>query len=83
MVRRSDAVWIISEGVVALDRDLGELEFLPIDTSETRGAVGLTTLTAAHDLPVMDLMTSCIREAVAEISRTATGVARTAKQRKV
>lgn len=41
-VRESDAVWIISEGVVANDVAAGHLRALPIDTSETRGAVGLT-----------------------------------------
>jgi LysR family pca operon transcriptional activator len=69
MVRRSDAVWIISEGVVALDREMGELDFLPIETSETRGAVGLTTLTGGPDLPAMDCLTNCIREAVIEMER--------------
>ena len=41
---RSDAIWIISEGVVANDLQDGRLQRLPIDTSETLGAVGLTTL---------------------------------------
>lgn len=37
-----DAVWIISHGVVASDLDDGRMVALPVDTSETRGAVGLT-----------------------------------------
>jgi LysR family pca operon transcriptional activator len=41
--RASDAVWIISEGVVTEDIEAGELALLPVDTSETYGAVGLTT----------------------------------------
>lgn len=41
-VRESDAVWIISEGVVAGDVDDGLLAALPVDTSETSGPVGLT-----------------------------------------
>jgi len=40
--RRSDAVWIISHGVVAFDLREGMLAALPVPTGETRGAVGLT-----------------------------------------
>jgi LysR family pca operon transcriptional activator len=42
-VRQSDAIWIISEGVVDEDVMEGQLAFLPVDTSETLGPVGLTT----------------------------------------
>ncbi|MBU1307213.1 MAG: pca operon transcription factor PcaQ [Alphaproteobacteria bacterium] len=38
----TDAVWIISEGVVADDVAEGQLALLPVDTSETLGPVGLT-----------------------------------------
>jgi LysR family pca operon transcriptional activator len=38
----TDAVWIISEGVVADDVAEGHLAILPVDTSETTGPVGLT-----------------------------------------
>lgn len=44
-VRSSDAVWIISEGVVANDVADGLLALLPLDTEETRGPVGLTMRT--------------------------------------
>lgn len=44
-VRLSDAVWIISEGVVAEELAHGFLAKLPADTSATRGPVGLTTRT--------------------------------------
>lgn len=44
-VRLSDAVWIISEGVVAEELIYGFLAKLPADTSATRGPVGLTTRT--------------------------------------
>ena len=43
--RLSDAVWIISEGVVAEDIAEGQLVRLPVDTAETLGPVGLTTRT--------------------------------------
>lgn len=42
-VRQTDAIWIISEGVVAGDVAEGLLALLPIDTSETLGPVGFTT----------------------------------------
>lgn len=44
-VRQTDAVWMISEGVVAEDVADGQLALLPVDTSETTGPVGLTTRT--------------------------------------
>lgn len=44
-VRQTDAVWIISEGVVANDLAEGQLQALPVDTGETIGPVGLTTRT--------------------------------------
>jgi len=42
-VRRSDAVWFISEGVVADDVAEGYLRLLAVDMSETQGPVGFTT----------------------------------------
>jgi len=43
--RLTDAVWIISEGVVSDDVADGQLALLPVDTAETTGPVGLTTRT--------------------------------------
>ncbi len=42
-LRQSDAIWIISKGVVEDDVAEGQFALLPIDTSETRGPVGFTT----------------------------------------
>lgn len=42
-VRQSDAVWFISEGVVALDVAEGRLARLPVPVSGTEGPVGLMT----------------------------------------
>jgi LysR family pca operon transcriptional activator len=64
MIRQSDAIWIISEGVVAPDLQTGELDILPIDTSETRGAVGLTTRADVADSPAVALFAGCLRETV-------------------
>ncbi|RYE73221.1 MAG: LysR family transcriptional regulator, partial [Hyphomicrobiales bacterium] len=44
-VRQTDAVWIISEGVVANDVAEQQLALLPVDTAETTGPVGFTTRT--------------------------------------
>ncbi len=41
-VRGSDAVWIISEGVVLEDIEAGDLVRLPVDAGDTRGPVGVT-----------------------------------------
>ncbi len=40
--RISDAIWIISRGVVADDLAEGALVALPVDTADTKGPVGLT-----------------------------------------
>lgn len=41
--QRSDAVWIISAGVVATEVATGVLAQMPVDTTSTRGPVGLTS----------------------------------------
>lgn len=62
-VRATDAIWIISAGVVAADIADGVLVALPIDTSETKGPVGLTIRADAVPSPALDLLVRCIREA--------------------
>jgi LysR family pca operon transcriptional activator len=42
-VRQSDAIWIISQGVVDDDVTRRQLALLPVDTDETLGPVGFTT----------------------------------------
>ncbi|WP_027487564.1 pca operon transcription factor PcaQ [Allorhizobium undicola] len=53
-LRRSDAVWIISEGVVAGDIADNSLAVLPLDMTGTSGPVGLTM--RAESLPSLPLM---------------------------
>jgi LysR family pca operon transcriptional activator len=66
-VRESDAIWIISEGVVAADIAEGTLAALPLDTSETMGPVGLTMRAdAAPSLP-LSLLMQTIREVAGTI----------------
>jgi LysR family pca operon transcriptional activator len=44
-IRQSNAVWFISEGVVANDVAEAQLALLPVDMSETQGPVGFTSRT--------------------------------------
>ncbi|EJK86464.1 pca operon transcription factor PcaQ [Agrobacterium sp. SHOUNA12C] len=68
-VRSSDAVWIISTGVVAGDVEDGLLSLLPIDTSETRGPVGLTMRTDAIPSMPLSILMQTIREAADEVAK--------------
>ncbi len=52
-LQQTDAVWIISHGVVALDLAAGDLVELPIDVSATLGPVGMTTRADDRPPPVI------------------------------
>ncbi|HVY19799.1 MAG TPA: pca operon transcription factor PcaQ [Bauldia sp.] len=67
MLRHSDVIWIISEGVIAPDRDAGDIATLPIDTSETRGSVGLTTLAETAPAAAAVQLSRCLRDTVAAL----------------
>lgn len=67
MIRQSDAIWVISEGVVAPEVETGEIGILPVDTTETRGAVGLTIRAGTPDLPGMALLATCLQTTVREL----------------
>lgn len=65
-VRQSDAIWFISEGVVALDLAEGRLTRLPVPTTGTEGPVGL--MTRAGDGPAdAALLTLAIDRALARV----------------
>ncbi|MBT9369797.1 pca operon transcription factor PcaQ [Rhizobium sp. CSW-27] len=66
-VRMSDAIWIISSGVVAGDIVDGMLAALPIDTSETKGPVGLTLRTDVPPSLPLSILMQTIRQAAAEV----------------
>src|SRR5690606_20104327 len=67
-VLQSDAIWIISQGVVADDIKRGQLARLPVDTTETLGPVGFTTRADAnHSVATLALM-QAVRE-VAHLER--------------
>ncbi|WP_455189911.1 pca operon transcription factor PcaQ [Foliimonas ilicis] len=63
--RITDAVWFISEGVVADDVAEGILEILPLDTSETLGPVGLTMRT---DTP-LSFSAGLLVQAIRDVSK--------------
>lgn len=66
-VRKTDAIWIISEGVVAVDVAEGQLALLPVDTSETTGPVGLTTRTDMVSTLAADSLKQAVREVAARL----------------
>ncbi|MBB3976387.1 LysR family pca operon transcriptional activator [Rhizobium azooxidifex] len=68
-VRSSDAVWIISAGVVANDIETGQLAALAVDTSETKGPVGLTMRTDAVPSLPQSILMQTIREAALAVGR--------------
>ena len=61
-LRKGDAIWVISKGVVARDIEDGLFDILPLDTRETMGSVGLT-MRANHDPSLaQQLLMNVIRE---------------------
>lgn len=66
-VQQTDAVWIISEGVIAQDVSAGLLAWLPLDTGETKGSVGLTTRKEAQTNAALDILVRTIRETVIQL----------------
>jgi len=60
----SDAIWIISRGVVERDLAAGQLVRLPVDVSATLGPVGITTRTGAELSLPAQAMIGAIREAI-------------------
>jgi LysR family pca operon transcriptional activator len=69
----TDAVWIISEGVVADDVAEGALATLPVDTSETTGPVGLTTRSGETIGYAAQLLLATIRQVAMELSGPRSG----------
>jgi LysR family transcriptional regulator, pca operon transcriptional activator len=70
-VRGSDAVWLISEGVVQQDVADGILTILDVDTADTLGPVGITTRADRPVDPAMETLLRALREAAGAIRRTA------------
>ena len=57
----TDAVWIISSGVVSRDVAAGDLVELPIETTGTTGPVGLTTRADTAPTPALVMLQNCLR----------------------
>lgn len=64
-VRKTDAVWVISSGVVALDVAEGMLVELPITMRETLGPVGLTMRGEGETSPALRMFIEAVRRTVA------------------
>ena len=62
-MRQTNAIWIISEGVVTKDVEENQLALLPVDTSETTGPVGFTT--RADTIPT--LATTALMQAIRDV----------------
>eukprot|EP00873_Tetraselmis_striata_P024946 jgi/Tetstr1/445210/TSEL_033008.t1 len=62
-----DAVWIISQGVVARDLADGTLHALPVDTRITLGPVGISTRAGEAPAPDLVLFTAVVRDVVAQV----------------
>jgi len=63
-VRRTDAVWFISYGVVALDLADGLMAELPFNVDQTLGPVGLTMRAEAAMTPAMTRLSGILRRIV-------------------
>lgn len=66
-IRQTDAIWIISRGVVAREIFDGELVELPLDTKETLGPVGLTTRADTIPSPAVQLFMNAVRDAAIRV----------------
>lgn len=64
-LRQCDAIWIISEGVVANDVAEGQLALLPVDTSETLGPVGLTIRADTMPMAATTTLMQAVRKVAA------------------
>ena len=64
-LRRHDAVWVISRGVVASEMEAGDIVTLPIDTDSTIGSVGLNMRADAQLPPGAELLADILRKMTA------------------
>jgi LysR family pca operon transcriptional activator len=69
-IQRHDAIWIISRGVVYPEVQAGRVALLDVETSETRGAVGLTTRADATPNLSLAIMMTTIRQRLKTSGRT-------------
>jgi LysR family pca operon transcriptional activator len=65
-LRQSNAVWIISAGVIANEISSGAFVALPVNTDETKGPVGLTMRTDTTPSRAFTILLQTIREAASQ-----------------
>lgn len=65
--RMSDAVWIISRGVVLDDLEEGQLALLPVSIDRPTGAVGITTRFDAVPRAALNRLREALRRLAAEL----------------
>ncbi|GLS34781.1 pca operon transcription factor PcaQ [Mesorhizobium tianshanense] len=65
-MRQSNAVWIISAGVIANEISSGAFVALPVNTVETEGPVGLTMRTDTTPSRAFTILLQTIREAASQ-----------------
>lgn len=68
-VRDSDALWFISEGVIAQDLEAGHLRVVPLDLRLTTGPVGLMTRPDATSSASQSLFTRAVRQTAQQLIR--------------
>lgn len=69
-LRDSDAVWMVSRGVVEHEIEDGTLKLLKIDTRETQGAMGLTVRSDTDPSPTLRMMMDNISRVAAAFPHT-------------
>lgn len=69
-VRDSDAIWMISQGVVQHDIDDGTLHILNVDTSDTKGPVGLTIRADSEPSPTLRMMMDTVARVAQDFVHT-------------
>lgn len=69
-VMQSDALWFISQGVVAEDIARGRLAVLPLDLALTAGPVGLMTRPQVTVSPAQQLFIRALEQASADLPRS-------------
>lgn len=69
-IRGSDAIWMISRGVVQHDIDDGTLCILNVDTSDTQGPIGLTIRTGSEPSPTLRMMMDTVTRVAWDFSHT-------------
>jgi LysR family pca operon transcriptional activator len=69
-VQQTDAVWIISNGVIAIDVAQGKLEEIPLDVKETLGPVGLTTRADKIMSTELQLFMVSVKQVAGDLSKS-------------